>query len=37
MLKKIVTSVLVLAIAQTALIAQKLAPLPMNNKEWSDS
>jgi metallo-beta-lactamase class B len=37
MLKKIVTSVLVLAIAHTTLIAQKLAPLPMNNKEWSDS
>jgi metallo-beta-lactamase class B len=34
--KKIVISVLVLLIVQSALFAQKLRPLPMNNKEWSD-
>src|SRR5690349_16180988 len=37
MIKKIVISVLVLLIARTSLLAQKLAPLPMNNKAWSDS
>jgi metallo-beta-lactamase class B len=37
MIKKIVISVLVLLIVGTSLLAQKLAPLPMNNKSWSDS
>ena len=36
-MNKIVISLLILAVAHTTLIAQKLAPLPMNNKEWSDS
>jgi metallo-beta-lactamase class B len=37
MSKKIIISVLVLLIAQSAVLAQKLRPLPNNRKEWSDS
>lgn len=37
MKKKIVIAVLALLIVHVSLVAQKLAPLPMNNKEWSDS
>ena len=37
MIKKIVIPVLVLLIAHTSLVAQKLRPLPMDRKEWSDS
>lgn len=36
MSKKIVISVFVLLIAQTAVLAQKLRPAPMDRKEWSD-
>ena len=36
MIKKIVIPVLILLTIQTGTHAQKLAPLPMNNKEWSD-
>jgi metallo-beta-lactamase class B len=35
MFRKIVMLVLVLFIVQATVHAQKLAPLPMNNKEWS--
>lgn len=36
MKKKILIPVLLLLIARISLVAQKLAPLPNNNKEWSD-
>lgn len=36
MFRKIVMSVLVLFVVQATVHAQKLAPLPMNNKEWSE-
>jgi metallo-beta-lactamase class B len=35
MFRKIVMSVLILFVVQATVHAQKLAPLPMNNKEWS--
>lgn len=37
MIKKIVIPVLILFSIHTGAHAQKLAPLPMNNKEWSDT
>jgi metallo-beta-lactamase class B len=36
MKKKILITVLFLLTAHVSLIAQKLTPLPMNNKEWTD-
>lgn len=35
--KKIIISVFVLLIAQSAVLAQKLRPITMDRKEWSDS
>jgi metallo-beta-lactamase class B len=37
MMKKVIISVLVLLITYSQIHAQQLAPLPMNDKSWSDS